>query len=277
MEQFIISVFAGLVSGVAIFMIGLFWPILPKSIKKFKLRQFFGKSIFKSGVIVTYGAFKDSRHRESSPSRYWYDKHYHDRRWIAFVGPREFVVSACEIRSASYLISSISPYKKNIVKVLADLEVFPNLDNTIISLGGGASNEISRLALEEPENIFLEFVQESEDVIIHDKRSGNIYRGFKLPRPKDYGIILRIPNKRFPGKYFLVCAGIGEWGTSGASWYLANKWVALNKEFSGAFGIVVEVEIGSDESAIRVFKSTDKAGGQAPPSADALREPPRIQ
>ncbi len=44
-----------------------------------------------------------------------------------------------------------------------------------------------------------------------------------------------------------------EWGTSGASWYLAAKWRELQLEFGESFGIVVEVEIGSAESALRVF------------------------
>jgi hypothetical protein len=50
-----------------------------------------------------------------------------------------------------------------------------------------------------------------------------------------------------------VCAGLGEYGTSGACWYLANRW----EELQGAneFGIVVEVELGSDESARKIFQT----------------------
>lgn len=70
---------------------------------------------------------------------------------------------------------------------------------------------------------------------------------------KDYGIVLKSPNRRFIGKFFFVCAGLGEWGTSGASWYLATKWRDLQSEFGDAFGVVVEVGIGSDESARRIF------------------------
>lgn len=70
---------------------------------------------------------------------------------------------------------------------------------------------------------------------------------------KDYGMILKIPNLRFPDRFFFVCACLGEWGTSGASWYLATKWRDLLSEFKEAFGIVVEVDLGSDQSARRVF------------------------
>jgi len=66
-------------------------------------------------------------------------------------------------------------------------------------------------------------------------------------------MVLKVTNQRFPGCFFFVCAGLGEWGTSGAAWYLATKWRDLQKEFGNAFGIVVEVELRSDESARRVF------------------------
>jgi hypothetical protein len=98
-------------------------------------------------------------------------------------------------------------------------------------------------------NTFLEFVQQQNLVHIHDKQTNKRFS----PTNKDYGLVLKIPNLRFPNHFFFVCAGLGEWGTSGASWYLASKWKQLHKEFGDAFGVVVEVEIGSDESARRVF------------------------
>lgn len=40
----------------------------------------------------------------------------------------------------------------------------------------------------------------------------------------DYGFITRITSAQFPDRVFIACVGIGEWGTSGAAWYLSNKW-----------------------------------------------------
>jgi len=28
----------------------------------------------------------------------------------------------------------------------------------------------------------------------------------------------------FPNHSWIVCAGLGEWGTSGTAWYLAHRW-----------------------------------------------------
>jgi hypothetical protein len=105
------------------------------------------------------------------------------------------------------------------------------------------------LAMNEPNNTFLYFFHQPNAVYIVDKKTNRRFAAAN----KDYGLILKIPNLRFPGHFFFVCAGLGEWGTSGASWYLASKWKSLQKEFGEAFGVVVEVEIGSDESARRVF------------------------
>jgi hypothetical protein len=222
-------------------------------LRKIKLKQFWGSTILDQDFVIAYGAWKDSRHRIPGASQYWYHKDYHDGSWREFRGPREYIVSNNEMRAASYLVGSISPYRKSAINVLADSETFPYLNRTIVALGSGSSNEITRLVIEDPENIFFEFAQVDTDYFIRDKRSGREFRGFRQPRPKDCGFIIKIPNQRFEGKNFFICAGLGEWGTSGASWYLANKWRDLNKEFAGAFGILVEVEIGSDESAIRVF------------------------
>jgi hypothetical protein len=103
--------------------------------------------------------------------------------------------------------------------------------------------------MSEPNNTFLEFVHQQNNVYISAKQTN---KRFSITN-KDYGLILKIPNLRFPNHFFFVCAGLGEWGTSGASWYLASKWKDLQKEFGKAFGVVVEVDVGSDESARRVF------------------------
>ncbi len=60
---------------------------------------------------------------------------------------------------------------------------------------------------------------------------------------------ISLPSQRFRGSFVFVCAGLGDWGTSGAAWYLAANWNDLRSRYGESFGIVVEVDIGSDESA----------------------------
>jgi hypothetical protein len=50
---------------------------------------------------------------------------------------------------------------------------------------------------------------------------------FTCSNEADHGFILRITPPEFPTRSWIVCAGLGEWGTSGSSWFLANKWQEL--------------------------------------------------
>lgn len=103
----------------------------------------------------------------------------------------------------------------------------------------------------------------------------------------DYGLILKIRPEQFPERVWIVCAGIGEWGTSGAGWYLSNKWKEILKAnrpwydprglFEGAdFATIVQVRPGQDESAkmVRHFKNpkevelaTEELGNKKPHAA----------
>lgn len=242
-----------LFSGILIFLLGLFWPVIPKSYRKFLVRRFWGKGVLGEDFVICYGTLIDSRLMEPNPPPYRYMKRYHDGRIVQLVGPWGNIVGDCEIRSTSYIINTLSTYRKKAVIVVDDATAFENLNRTFVALGSPSSNEITDLILREPNNKFLEFGQEGNTTFIRDKKSGRKFKGFQLPVPKDYGIVLKIPNLRFPGHFFFVCAGLGEWGTSGASWYLATKWQDLQSKFGDAFGVVVEVEIGSDESARKVF------------------------
>lgn len=239
--------------GILIFLLGLFWPVIPKSYRKHLLCRFWGKEILGQDFTISYGALQDSRLTQPNPPPYRYVKRYHDDRIIQLVGPWGNIVGDCEIRSASYIINTLSTYRNTAVTVADDETSFRNLNRTFVALGSPSSNEITDLILREPNNEFLEFGQEGNTTFIREKKSGRKFEGFQAPVKKDYGIILRIPNQRFPHHFFFVCAGLGEWGTSGASWYLATKWQELRSEFRNAFGVVIEVEIGSDESARRVF------------------------
>ena len=55
--------------------------------------------------------------------------------------------------------------------------------------------------------------------------------GQELPytcgRDADHGFILRVTPPEFRKRSWIVCAGLGEWGSSGSAWYLANRWETL--------------------------------------------------
>ncbi len=242
-----------LLAGAIIFIVGVYWHLIPKSYEKYKMKKFWGRNVFEDQFAIEYGALTDSRlaQPQTSPSTERFIKHYHDGRAIRIVGPWGNIVGDCEIRASSYFIQILSTFRRKAINVEADTDGFKNLNRTIISLGSPDSNEISDFILRQQHNVFLKFNQNNLGPCIEDVKSGKQFNGFQPPIRKDYGLIVKIKNCRFPGHYFFVCAGLGEFGTSGASWYLANKWKEfINKE---EFGVVIEVDLGSDESAIKVF------------------------
>jgi hypothetical protein len=246
-HRVVIELAVNLFAGFLIFLLGLGWPNIPKSYRMWKLRRFWGRGVMGEDFVVTYGSLFDSRLYDSTPPPFRFVKSYHDSRSVKVAGPTGRIVGDCEIRAISYLTSSLSGFRSNPLQVAADADAFKSLGRTFVALGSPASNEITDLALREEANTFLRFGQDAEGSYIEHLPTARKFRGFQPPIRKDYGIVLKIPNVRFPGHYFFVCAGLGEWGTSGAAWFLATKWATLWQELQ--FGLIVEVEVTSDESA----------------------------
>jgi hypothetical protein len=251
--NFPVDLVAATFAAAIAFTAGLVYPAIPRSRQELHVRHFWGKGALAQDFMISYGAFLDSRLLEPLPPKLRYVKNYHDGRRVQFVGPLELVAALAELRSASYILNALSKHIKGPISVVVDEDAFKSMNRTVISVGSSLSNEITDLIMREPNNAFFEFVHNAETTHIKDKRTGRTFTGFEEPVRKDLGIVLKIENLRFPGHFFFVCAGLGEWGTSGTSWYLANKWRDLDREFKGSFGLVIEVAWGCDQSAQRIF------------------------
>jgi hypothetical protein len=136
------------------------------------------------------------------------------------------------------------------VRLTTDVESASDWEQTFISLGSSVSNAKTDHVKKLPENPWLvndmngvfEFKDGTRVALENDGR--------------DKGIIMKIPNPHSSGHSLIVCAGLGEWGTSGAAWYLANRWRELSSRFGSApFLVLVDVEVGGDQTAreIRYF------------------------
>lgn len=248
------TVLVDLITGTFFFVLGLLWPKI-RLLNKPIVRWFFGKGIFDDRCNIVHGSIVDSRAGTAQPGDVRFIKQFHDGRRVGITGPWGNCVGDSELRAVSYIISALDMYRDNPIKVLDDRTAFQNLESTFIALGSPSSNEISDLAMREPSNEFLEFGQDNDGVFIRDKKSGQLFRGFEHREHKDLGIVLKIPNNRFPGYYFIICAGLGDWGTSGSSWFLATYWRRLPWSRRG-FGIIVEVESNSDTSARKLHEVT---------------------
>lgn len=65
----------------------------------------------------------------------------------------------------------------------------------------------------------------------------------------DNGVILKINPSQNPQKTWICCAGRGEWGTSGAAWWLSKYWKRISKQAGNRpFAFITQTQIGSDDS-----------------------------
>jgi hypothetical protein len=169
----------------------------------------------------------------------------------------EHPISECEVRSSTY-ISTLLGRPGNLHPILvSDTEASSLLDSNFISFGGPGSNYKTADALASDANIFIRMSVDGY----------SLPTGVKLPftctSEADHGFILRITPPEFPARSWIVCAGLGEWGTSGSSWFLANKWQELIERIhplayrSGLMHIpdfmaMIRVRPGQDQSASMV-------------------------
>lgn len=263
-----------LVAGIIIFLVGFFWPKIPKSVKMYRLKKFFGNSVLTGRFAIVYGTFQDLRPRfdpEGKPSLR-FQKQFRDRGFIGVSGPTENIVGDCEIRASGYLSQKIGRERDQIIQILSDGKAYDDLNYTFISLGSPSSNDISGFIMRETANQFYNFYQDEFRTFIEAVTDNKRYFGFQPPTPKDCAVLMRIRNDRFPEQFLFVCAGLGEWGTSGSSWFLATHWENLYKEFKNDdFALILEVDLGSDTSTKRIASLRGRSKGD---NVNILRDIP---
>ena len=152
-------------------------------------------------------------------------------------------VSFSETRASKYLSISFFNNLKTSPKLLSDDELSQKIDISYCSLGGyNNSKTIEILNCEANKFYIYEFNK------ITSKIEKN--KTYIMDSEYDYAVIIKIRNKHFPNRVQICVAGLGEWGTSGASWFLANKWKVLKKNVKGKnFGAIIRVRFQTDESA----------------------------
>lgn len=184
-----------------------------------------------------------------------------DNRYIKkFLGrkPNQPLVGADNVlginvlRVVSYVAAVFSVYRQSInpIAVVTDEHVAELWDATFICFGSADSN-IKTYDIENlPEQIF--YTRDWDFWGMPIFKIG--VKSFSIHQYKDYGILLRIRNPQYPEHYLFICAGHGEWGTSGSAYYLFHHWKELYKKHGQQdFCKIIEVDMGSDESAREIF------------------------
>jgi len=238
--QIMLNIVGGLIT-VAVIDVGRY--LLRKS-KQRRLKKIFGKDIFLNEMHLVYGqlSLPDQIRPDGSINTHPFVKPEEETSGVGFSIERP--VSSCELRAAKYLAEIFGKEIEKSPLLSSDFEIRQRLDLSFISFGGPASNHKTRDALNNESNTYITF-------------GGNGFVYWQNARPAivlqsgfDYGLILKIHPRQFQERTWIVCAGLGEWGTSGAAWYLAYKWRNIYKfAKNNQFAIIVRVTPGQDESA----------------------------
>jgi hypothetical protein len=159
-------------------------------------------------------------------------------------------VSFTATKSAKYLAEAFSKDIKASPKLISDDEIRERLDLSYCALGG-TNNHKTNDILESEENIFFAFAGDPLGIIVKKEPQ----KKYTIDGSHDFAFIIKVVPKSFPDRTWIALAGLGEWGTSGAAWFLAKKWrkiknIAKNKEF----GLIIKVKGGKDESAQIIYQ-----------------------
>jgi hypothetical protein len=219
------------------------------SLDKWRFRRFFGQhALSGENIFAVVDPYTHPLPRGGNR----YIKRFLNRRPDQPLVGEDNILGVNVVRVVTYVSAVFSQYRKvtNPIAVVTDEQIDNRWDGTFMCFGSSDSNiktfDIERL----PEQSFYTF-----DFGPNGVRRFNIGgRSFSIIGSRDHGILIRIRNPRHPEHYLFVCAGIGEWGTSGSAYYLFDKWKQLYKKHKQRdFCEIIEVDLDSDESARSIF------------------------
>ncbi len=226
-------------------------------------RAFFGSDIAQGQeAYLVYTSFKLNPHKVKVVDNE--EKHLYTKRLEGKEGIPELIqraifsidapISGAEMRAVKHLSEAIGGHPGVSLTLIEDYDdkIWGQHNLSFITCGSDSSNKKSFDALEA--NEFLEFLQLSDKLVVIASKRSNSHFPKQVDRNYDYGMIVKVSPAQFPLRTWFVCAGLGEWGTSGAAYFLANKWKSIHSQAGeGSFGAVVKVTPYEDQTAQLIY------------------------
>ncbi len=222
-----------------------------------ELEAFLGAEMITSGITLVYPAFGlPLRRAPALPTAEIPYRYAFDRKVRAFAADhRSDVLTALpekEFRGLLYMFSALQRRTGILTEVRSDRYVVAHGDRPYISFGL-TCNDCTRMYLESVERPLFTLNGSGAEGDSHFEQL-ELTDGsrFDPSAGHDIGIIARVrPSPELhPDRYWIFCAGLGPRGTTGASWYLANFWIPLQRRAGDReFVAVVGVGENSDDTA----------------------------
>jgi hypothetical protein len=226
-----------------------FLKAIPRAIQNWKFRRFFGSDAVEGDRI--FGVLDPVTHPLPASSNRYVKRFLGRRSDQALIGPTD-ALGLCSVRVASYASGLFARFRPGHTPLAfaIDYDVATKWDASFFSFGSADSN-LKTFDIESlPEQKFYSTAFNSAGRRVF--RVGN--RDFEITGKHDHGILLRMKNPRHPEHTLFICAGLGEWGTSGAAYFLFHNWASLyGKHGQDDFCKVIRVDHLSDESAVEAF------------------------
>jgi len=237
----LISVVFNITGGILVILIFELIKFIKYTLISIEYKKLFGKDIVNNHFIV-YGKMKVKELYDKNGQREKYP--YIKSNGKSFNVSE--IISFSQMKSAKYILEAITKHTKASSAIISDEEICDKLDVSYCSVGG-LNNYKTVDILEDENNNYFYFNNKGSISIV-----SKVAPGIKcnIDYKYDYGLIIKLKNKKFPDRVQICVAGLGESGTNGAAWYLANKWKHILKKVKKQnFGCIIRVEHNKDESA----------------------------
>jgi hypothetical protein len=228
--------------GILASLVFLFCGWARNGIKGWRFKQVFGKGN-EPGICLVYeemelddksNPFPYSRPSSAQPIRFSISR----------------PIPIASVRAVSYLSTAIGKFIGKTPNVRSDLEMRNTMDLDFVCFGGPRSNVMTDSCQENSGNRLATLDQSLNQFL-------KVTDGTPLVQIDpvfDYGLILKLHPVQFPTRVWIACEGLGERGTSGAAWFLANKWEEIRKRagdrpFAALVKVEADVLSGRDQSS----------------------------
>ena len=220
-----------------------------------ELEAFLGAEMITSGITLVYPTFElplAQALRTANPPH----RHAFGRNARAFAADyRSDMLTALpeqEFRGLLYMFSALQRRTGILTDIRSDRYVIAHSGRPYISFGL-TCNDCTRMYLERVERpLFTLNGDDAEEGSYFEQLELTDGSRFASSTDHNIGIIARVRPSRelHPDRYWIFCAGLGPRGTTGASWYLANSWILLQRRAGDReFVAVVGVDENSDDTA----------------------------
>jgi hypothetical protein len=266
------SIVYNVLGGIIVSGLTTFFIVFRNRLTSFQLQRLLGfRFTPEAQVRITYGQFLLPPLRDQSNNIITHPYLKAPRRGGAIplqgTASMEHPISECEVRASTYIASLLGIRGRLRPILVSDIEADSILDSNFVTVGGPGSNYKTADILSSTANVFIRMTQ---DRLFTSSGQELPYR---CDTVADHGFILRVTPPEFTNLSWIVCAGLGEWGSSGSAWYLANRWKTLIAQIHPwayrvgfmtipDFLAIVRVVHGQDQSA-RLADLYRASNGQA--------------